>query len=203
MQIQSLGSVRSPGGGHSNLHQYSCLENPHGQRSLVGCSPRGLIESDTTGATQHARKHAQAEVKVLAALSSLQEALGENLCPGSFRLLAKFSSIRLLDLGPCFLAGCQLGTTLGSQGCSLVLALLLLLLLSCFSRVRPCVTPQMAAHQASPSLGFSRQEHLHKGPYITEPARTHGILLMVPYLSDFSQEMFSAFKSSCNNTEPL
>ena len=27
----------------------------HRQRSLVGCSPWGLIESDTTGATQHAR----------------------------------------------------------------------------------------------------------------------------------------------------
>ena len=37
--------------------------------------------------------------------------------------------------------------------------LLLLLLLSCFSRVRLCATPQRAAHQASPSLGFSRQEH--------------------------------------------
>ena len=28
--------------------QYSCLENPHGRRSLVGCSPWGLEESDTT-----------------------------------------------------------------------------------------------------------------------------------------------------------
>ena len=37
--------------------------------------------------------------------------------------------------------------------------LLLLLLLSRFSRVRLCVTPQTAAHQAPPSLGFSRQEH--------------------------------------------
>ena len=27
------------------------------------------------------------------------------------------------------------------------------------SRVRLCATPQTAAHQASPSLGFSRQEH--------------------------------------------
>ena len=33
------------------------------------------------------------------------------------------------------------------------------LLLSRFSRVRLCETPQTAAHQASPSLGFSRQEH--------------------------------------------
>ena len=36
---------------------------------------------------------------------------------------------------------------------------LLLLLLSRFSRVRLCATPEMAAHQAPPSPGFSRQEH--------------------------------------------
>ena len=33
------GSGRSPRGGHGNPLQYSCLENPHGQRSLVGYSP--------------------------------------------------------------------------------------------------------------------------------------------------------------------
>ena len=38
------------------------------------------------------------------------------------------------------------------------LLLLLLLLLSQFSRVRLCVIPQTAAHQAPPSLGFSRQK---------------------------------------------
>ena len=43
--------------------------------------------------------------------------------------------------------------------------LLLLLLLSCFSHVRLCVTPQMAAHQARPSLGFSRQEHWSGLPF--------------------------------------
>ena len=31
---------RSPGGGHGNPLQYSCPENPHGQRSLAGYSPR-------------------------------------------------------------------------------------------------------------------------------------------------------------------
>ena len=35
----------------------------------------------------------------------------------------------------------------------------ILLLLSCFSRVRLCATPETAARQAPPSLGFSRQEH--------------------------------------------
>ena len=42
---------------------------------------------------------------------------------------------------------------------------LLLLLLSCFSRVRLCATLQMAAHQAPPSLGFSRQEHWSGVPF--------------------------------------
>ena len=37
--------------------------------------------------------------------------------------------------------------------------LLLLPLLSRFSRVQLCVTPEMAAHQVPPSLGFSRQEY--------------------------------------------
>ena len=42
---------------------------------------------------------------------------------------------------------------------------LLLLLLSRFSRVRLCATPQTAAHQAPPSLGFSRQEHWSGLPF--------------------------------------
>ena len=42
---------------------------------------------------------------------------------------------------------------------------LLLLLLSCFSRVRLCATPEMAAHHALPSLGFSRQEHWSGLPF--------------------------------------
>ena len=45
------------------------------------------------------------------------------------------------------------------------LLLLLLLLLSRFSRVRLCATPQMAGHQAPPSLGFSRQEHWSGLPF--------------------------------------
>ena len=36
---------------------------------------------------------------------------------------------------------------------------------SCFSRVRPCATPWTAAFQASPSLGFSRQEHWSGLPF--------------------------------------
>ena len=40
-----------------------------------------------------------------------------------------------------------------------------LLLLSHFSRVRLCATPQIAAHQALPPLGFSRQEHWSGLPF--------------------------------------
>ena len=37
--------------------------------------------------------------------------------------------------------------------------------LSHFSRVRLCATPEMAAHQAPPSLGFSKQEHWSGLPF--------------------------------------
>ena len=43
--------------------------------------------------------------------------------------------------------------------------LLLQLLLSRFSRVQLCATPWTAANQASPSLGFSRQEHWSGLPF--------------------------------------
>ena len=42
--IHGLG--RSPVGGHGSPLQYSCLENPHGQRSLASCSPWDHKELD-------------------------------------------------------------------------------------------------------------------------------------------------------------
>ena len=42
---------------------------------------------------------------------------------------------------------------------------LCMLLLSCFSRVQLCATPETAAHQALPSLGFSWQEHWSGLPF--------------------------------------
>ena len=51
--MEDLGSIpgsgRSPEGRHSNPLQYSCLENPHGHRSLAGYSPWGL----RVGKTEH------------------------------------------------------------------------------------------------------------------------------------------------------
>ena len=69
---------------------------------------------------------------------------------------------------------------------------LLLLLLSRFSHVRPCATPETAAHQGPPSLGFSRQEHWSGLPFpspmserekwkwshsvVSNSSRPHGLL---------------------------
>ena len=46
--LGSIPGLGSSGGGHGNPLQYSCLESPHGQRSLAGYSPWGLKESDMT-----------------------------------------------------------------------------------------------------------------------------------------------------------
>ena len=50
--VGDLGSTpglgRFPGEGHGNPLQYSCLENPHGQRSLADYSPWGCKELDMT-----------------------------------------------------------------------------------------------------------------------------------------------------------
>ena len=40
------GLRRSPGGWHGNPLQYSCLENPQGQRSLASYRPWGCKESE-------------------------------------------------------------------------------------------------------------------------------------------------------------
>ena len=53
--IPELG--RTPGGGHDNPLQYSCLENPHGPRSLVGYSPWDHRESDMTEQLSTAQHH--------------------------------------------------------------------------------------------------------------------------------------------------
>ena len=50
--VEDLGSIpglrRSPGGGHGNPLQCSWLQNPHGQRSLLGYTPWGHKELDMT-----------------------------------------------------------------------------------------------------------------------------------------------------------
>ena len=50
--VGDMGSIpglgNSPGGGHGKPLQYSCLENPHGQRSLMGFCPQACKEYDMT-----------------------------------------------------------------------------------------------------------------------------------------------------------
>ena len=72
------------------------------------------------------------------------------------------------DRGNCGCKVSEVGNWLGwrnwrrSQG---TMVKMRLLLLSHFSRVRLCVTPETVAHQAPPSLGFSRQEHWSGLPF--------------------------------------
>ena len=54
-------------------------------------------------------------------------------------------------------------------------------LLSHFSRVWLCATPQTAAHQAPPSLGFSRQEHWSGLPF-PSPMRESEVTQSCPTL---------------------
>ena len=60
-----MGSIavwgRSPGGGHGNPLQYSCLENPMDTGPWRANSPVGLKESDTTEATEHAHTRVRLE----------------------------------------------------------------------------------------------------------------------------------------------
>ena len=50
-----LGSGRSPGGGHGNPLQYSCLENPMERGRLEDYSSQGQIAESE--ATEHAHQH--------------------------------------------------------------------------------------------------------------------------------------------------
>ena len=55
----------------------------------------------------------------------------------------------------------------------------LLLLLSCFSHVRLCATPQTAVQQAPLSLGFSRQEHWSGLPFPSPVIWLYYIIIVI------------------------
>ena len=67
--IPGLG--RSPGGGHGNPHQYSCLDNSMDKRSLMGYSPWGCKKSDMT----ECLSRAQHKVTHVSYLHTAEEAL--------------------------------------------------------------------------------------------------------------------------------
>ena len=128
------GSGRSLGGGRGSPLQYSCLENPHGQRSLVDYSPWSCKESNITEQ-----------------LSTAQQECME------FHIYST------------------------------------LLLLSGFSHVQPCATPEMAAHQAPSSLGFSRQEHWSGLPF---PSAIYGLCLVTQLCLTLCSPMDCSLPSS-------
>ena len=97
--VMDLGSIpglgRSPGGGHGNPLQYSCLENPYGQRSLAGCSPWGHKESDTTEQLSTAQQaFAHASLTAMNVLVSPREPLLDlKTHPGRVHLSIAFPTL--------------------------------------------------------------------------------------------------------------
>ena len=79
-----------------------------------------------------------------------------------------------------------------SSTCNIVLSLHLLLLLSHFSRVRLCATPWTAAHQAPPSMGFSRQEY-----WSGVPLPSPSLHLRWDQPHDLPWRQFSSVTQSC------
>ena len=69
------GSGRSPGGGNGNPFQYSCLENPQGQRSLVGYSPWGHKQLDMTEHSTSKKREASLQLNVLQSQTTVHSAL--------------------------------------------------------------------------------------------------------------------------------
>ena len=96
-----LGSIpgleRPPGGGHGNPLQYSCLENPHGQRSLAGYSPWGRKELDIT---ERLSTHTQVIYNVLFSAIQQSESIIHKYIH-SFLYSLPLSYHRMLNVFPC------------------------------------------------------------------------------------------------------
>ena len=78
----------------------------------------------------------------------------------------------------------------------------MLLLLSCFSHVQLCATPEMAAHRAPQSPGFSRQEHwsgvpfpslMHESEKVKVTSLSHVRLLATPWTAAYQAPLSMGF----------
>ena len=76
------GWARSPGEGNGNPLQYSCLENPQGQRSLAGYSPWGCKSRTPLSDSTATLNHIIARAKVTEPLSSVCGQKPSNKWPG-------------------------------------------------------------------------------------------------------------------------
>ena len=66
--------------GHGNPLQYSCLENPHGQRSLAGYCPWGHKESDMTEGLSTAHMEQPGSFRVNHCVKSVVSKAGQSRC---------------------------------------------------------------------------------------------------------------------------
>ena len=147
-------SLSCTGEGNGNPLQCSCLENPRdgkpGGLLSVGSHRVGHDWSDLAAA-ESILKYEMFSVDLFKRLGPFWKT--DNEWKKSKERKKKKQRQNLVF---------DLENTLGKGS---LLLLLLLLLLSRFSRVRLCATPETAAHQAPPSLGFSRQEHWSGLPF--------------------------------------
>ena len=105
-----LGSIprlgRSPEGGHGNLLQYSCLENPHGQRSLAGYSPWVCKESGWRTKYRHKYNRSsllsQVAVQVWCGISKVSASIYFCIIGQPFGVWLMFSWSRWCSTSLCF-----------------------------------------------------------------------------------------------------
>ena len=93
------GLGRSLRGGHGNSLQCSCLENPHGQRSMVGYSPWGCKELDMTERLSTAaptRTIFLFQVKISVHIRSLKKQCSTELEFPSFKIVPKYFMLIIL-----------------------------------------------------------------------------------------------------------
>ena len=131
------------GEGNGNPLQYSCLENPR-DGGAWWAAVSGVTQSWTRLKRLSSSSSSRSEVLVF------DISFFYNKLPYFMILRCKYFHNLTSQKLKCFTSHS---------------AFLLLVLLSRFSRVQLCATPETAAHQAPPSLGFSRQEHWSGLPF--------------------------------------
>ena len=124
------------------------------ENSVDSISLRGREELPKKDAMPKRRRRAISSSKIITSTAAAAAA--------AIRLYyCRYYAATLRLLSPSLLRSCYFHTAIPTTATMP----LQLLLLSRFSRVRPCATPWTAAHQAPLSLGFSRQEHWSGLPF--------------------------------------
>ena len=180
-RLQSMGLLRVGHDRATSLSLFSfmhwrkkCQPTPvflsgesQGRGSLVGCHLWGRTESDTSEVTQQQQQ--QRFIVYIYHSFFIYSSVDGHL--GCFHVLAIVNSAAVntgvhVSFSILFSSGhTPRNGIVGGFIPPMPMIMMLLLLLSRFSRVRLCATSQTAAHQAPPSLGFSRQEHWSGQPF--------------------------------------